>query len=244
MLTSLINKGRDALQCVSTRFTGDLQQIDWPRTGLLCLFILAAFFALMQCAMPQIREITTTEFRRVREIRTVESVKRVLVPCPEKGIVALDKAAVAKKLNLTWLQGGDIAQANTTPQPNLPQPPPKLGGGAAGGGDPVPGNPADLQVTATADLPESKAGYQVVTVFNTETGVTENIAKEKLLPWFAFENHGSASAWYGYNQQLLNVVDLDARWQFLRIKQVHLGLRGAVGSDGDKRIQAGTIWEW
>lgn len=223
-LTSLLNN-------VKGKFTSDLKQVDWPRTALLIVAIVAVFFAVTARLMPEIKTITTTQFKRVPEIQKVKEVQRVYVKCPEAGIVTLDKHQVANKLDIPWLEGSPGTSATVT-QTDI------IDAGY------VRDDPADLQVTATADLPESRAGQQVVSVFNTESGVTTLIAKEKPLPWFQIENHGHIGGWYGLNEELKQTVDADFTWKFLQIKAIHLGIRGDVGSDGTGKLQAGTIYEW
>lgn len=222
MLTSLRN-----------RFTADWRQIDWPRTGLLVLLILALFAAGWQYAMPEVRTITTTVFKRVPEIRTVHDVQRVRVACPEAGIVVLDKQEVAEKLHIDWLRGGDVAAPEGEVTPPSEE-------GIQPGATP----PPDLQVTATAEIPETDSGAEAVSLIDLNTGESTIVVREKPAPWFALENHGSLSGWYGYNQHLLLTGDIDGRWQFLRIKDMHLGLRTSGGTDGELRFQLGTIYQW
>jgi len=200
----------------------DWRRVDWPRTVLLIVCILAIAAALWQYFMPQIRTVTTTEFKAVPQIRETVKLQRVTVQGPAR-LVTIDKQQVAEKLELPWLlESGD----SLDPRP------------------PVPGHASDLQVVATSDLPESRAGYQEVAVVNTATGETTLVAKEKELPWFRFVNKGQASLWYGYDQRLRNVGDLEGRWQFLQIKKAGLALRGNLETGGDAQLQAGIIYEW
>jgi len=196
---------------------------DWPRTILLVLLILAVFSALWQYFMPQVREINSTTFKRTREIHEVTKVQRVFVPCPQQGIQTLDKTEVAKKLELPWLQP-PVAGAPVQPAP-------------------VAGDQKDLQVVATSDLPDSDNGYQVVDVFNTETGEVTPVVTEKESPWFDLENHGSLGAWYGYHN-LTPASQLDVQWSFLRIKDAHLAVRGQANTASGLFGGAGLLYSW
>lgn len=227
------------LSNIKTRLTSDWRQIDWQRTGLLIGLILAAAAALWQFAMPTVRTITTTRFMRVPEIHKVESVKRVYVACPEKGIITLDRAEIAKKLNIDFLQGGNLAAAN---QNQPPQPPltggslaPSLVKGRAGEG---------LEVTATATLPESDNGIDVVSVMNMETGESQLVAREKSAPWFQFRNDGAMGIRYGINQRLEYVGNVYGRWDFLRVKDIYLSANGDLSTGADAKIQLGAEYRW
>jgi len=216
-------------------FTLDWRKIDPVRTVLLILLIIAATAALWQWFCPQIRTVTQWQFHPVPVIKETVKIKKVLVPCPEQGLVVLDKQQVAEKLNLTWLQGGDIAAAKVSEEVASPSPE---------GTQPVAGNPADLQVTATAQLPESKNGYQVVTVINTETGVTTPVVKEQESPWFQFRNDAALGIRYGINQQLQYVGTTYGRWDFLRIKDVYVSANGTLSTGGDAALQFGAEYRW
>lgn len=245
MIWALLAKLKD-------RFTTDWRQIDWPRTGLLILLILAVFAALWQFFMPEVRTITTTQFKRVPEIQKAADIPRVRVTCPEQGFVALDKKEVAEKLDMPWLQGGDIASAkndkdNSSGEVITPSAEDTLkltSDGEIIAQSPVPGRPAALQPTSTADLPESDNGYYVVSVVNTDTGITMPVVKEKDSPWFQLENHGSLGLFYGFNLKLQQTAQGDLTWKFLRIKDAHLGLKGDGGTDGTGHALAGILYEW
>lgn len=228
MLTLLINR-------LKTRFTTDWHQVDWRQSALLILLILALFAALWQYAMPRERTITTTEFRRVPVIQETVKIKRVLVPCPEKGLVALDKQAVAERLDLYWLQGGDIVAANGLQEVTSPSPE---------GTRPVAGSPADLQVTATAAIPESKNGVDVISVTNTATGETTLVAKEQPAPWFQLRNDAAIGVKYGVNQNLIYVGTAYGKWDFLRVRNFYLSANGDISTDGAARLQVGGEYRW
>lgn len=233
-------------------FTFDWRRVDWARTALLIALILSLAAVLWQYAMPEIRTVTTTEFRRVPVIQTVKDVKYVRVACPEQGIVTLDKADVAKKLDLNWLQGGDIAAARLSEQPGGESSPP--GGtypstplrdrSVSGVEPPVPGAANDLQVTATAELPRSDNGTQVISVINTQTGESTIVAKETPAPWFQFRNDRAIGVRYGLNQHLVNVGNVYGKWGFLRIKSIWLSTYADLATGGDAQLQLGAEYRW
>jgi hypothetical protein len=258
-------------------FTLDLRRVDWPRTGLLIALILAVFAAGWQYAMPQVRTITETRFSRTTQIKRVVDVQRVYIPCPERGIVALDKTEVAKRLGISWLIGGNIAAAKATPEESpVAAPVPAAGSATAAetkaadvvstepdlsdlsdGFDatlpeqaaaempPVPGRPADLQVTATATLPESHNGYDALALFNSITGVTDLVAQEKSAPWWQFRNKLVAGVRYGVgvgNGQPLYTGTVYGGWEFLRVKDVYLTGYGEINTGGEGKVQADMQW--
>jgi len=219
-------------------FTLDWRQVDWRRTVLMVLFILALFAALWQWAMPQVKVITQNQFHPIPVIRETLKIKRVHVACPETGLVVMDKMEVADKLDLNWLQGGDIAGARVgdsigAPLTAVPFEPP-----------PVAGNPADLQVTATADIPESRNGVDVISVTNTATGETTLVAKEQSAPWFQIRNDAAMGIRYGLDQRLQYTGDAYARWDFLRIKDIYVSANGTLSTGGDAKLQFGAEYRW
>ena len=212
-------------------FTTDLEKVDWPRTALLVLLILAAASSLWQFAMPSFRTITQTEFRRVPEIRKVHDIERVRVACPESGIVVLDKAAVSDQLHLDFIQGGDIAAARKAE--------------AAGTASAPKATPApDLQVTATADIPESDNGVDVISIMDLQTGESHLEAREKSAPWFQFRNNAAVGIRYGVNQALAPAGTLYGRWDFLRVRNVYFSANGEITTGSDARIQLGAEYRW
>lgn len=233
MLTNLINS-------IRIRFILEKYKTDWPRTILLILLILAVTSALWQWAMPQVKIITQNQFHPVPVIHEVEKVKRVYVACPESGIVTLDKAELGKKLGLDFLQGGDIAKANQNHPPSIP---PYHGGGLTP--SLVKGRDGEgLEVIATADLPESDDGVDVVALMDMATGETTLVAKEAPSPLFQFRNNGAIGVRYGFNQRLENIGNVYGRWDFLRIKNIYFSANGEISTGADATIQLGAEYRW
>jgi len=216
MLTQLTNR-------LKARFTSDWRQIDARRTALLIGCLLATASAAWQYAMPQVRVITDTEFRRVPQIHNTVEIKRLHVPCPESGIVILDKAEVAKKLDF------DFAQS---PEPSAPN------------GSP----PRTLEITATADLPESDNGYESVSLIDLNSGESQIMAREKESPWFQLRSDAAVGIRYGLctgtDSASPYCGDVYGRWDFLRIKDVYLSTNANISTDGSARIQLGAEYRW
>lgn len=96
---------------------------------------------------------------------------------------------------------------------------------------------ADEQAIATADLPETKAGYNVVATVNTKTGVGNIIAKEKQRSLFGLPNEKEIGARVGYNSGLKQQISVYGRWSFLRVGNVHLSAYGEGNSEGNATAQ-------
>lgn len=214
------------LDTIKERFTSDWRQVDWRRTFFLVVLVLAVAAVLWQYLMPDIREVNTTTFRRMKEIRTVKNVQRVYIPCPEKGLVVLDHAEAAKRLGMPELQ------VYSTPSTESIR---------STGATPA---PSPVEVLSTAALPQTDNGHQVVAVLDTDTGVTTMVAKEVQAPWFRFTNKGAAGLRYGLNQRLEYAGTAYGRWDFLRVKDVYFSLNADLETGGDAHLQAGAEYRW
>lgn len=230
-------------------------------TWLLVVVAVAAVAAAIYLYLhPRTTTLTTTKFQMVPQIREVEKIKRVYVPCPQAGVVALDKAEVAEKLDLPWLKGeanqGTAGTERTEGTEGKPGDEAAKLTARAGTDDfdesqlqgetpPVPGRPADLQPTATASLPESPNGYDVINIFNTATGSSDIVAKEKDSPWFDFRNKYGLGLRYGVgvgNGQPLYTGTLYGFWEFLRVKNIYFTGYGEATSDGAAKAQVDMQW--
>ena len=229
-----------SLTSLRSRFTTDWKKVDLGRTALLVLLILAVFSALWQYLMPQIRTIETTNFKRVPEIRKVVDVQRVLVPCPERGLVVLDKAQVVKKLGLDDEPGWLLqAGAQLAPQPG------------AGDDDGELSQPFDdrhltssLEILATGEIPETRNGAEAISVIDMNTGVTTISIREKPAPWFQFRNNGAIGVRYGLDQRLRYIGNVYGRWDFLRVKDVYFSANTDLETGGDAKLQVGGEYRW
>jgi len=218
--------------------------LDWTLIWAV-IAAMAIGFCTYLFLHPRTTKVTQTQWQTVTQLETVHDVQRVYVPGP-KQVVVLNKPAVAKALDMPWL----VAPA---PAPAAAAAPEQVAAGdaltptpaASASADPAPvaGDPQDLQVTTTADIPESDAGSEAVGILNTKTGESTIVIKEKPLEFFAFENRGELGAWYGYNNHQLPAMDLTAQWSVLRIMQTHLAVR-ATGGNGGASIQGGLLYQW
>lgn len=217
----------------------------WIWAVVAVLAISAATYLYLH---PRVNTVTTTQFKTVPQIQKVVDVQRVYVPV--KQVVALDKQAVAQKLDMPWLTPAATpaapAAASPAPAPIAAGEPLPSAPTAAAQVEPAPvaGDPQDLQVTATADIPESDDGYEAVSILNTATGESMIVAKEKPPELFSFENRGELGAWYGYNNHLLPSIDFTGQWTFLRVMKAHIGLRTDLGSQSGALFQAGALYQW
>jgi hypothetical protein len=96
---------------------------------------------------------------------------------------------------------------------------------------------ADEQAIASADLPETKGGYEVIGTVNTSTGVGNIIAKEKPRSLIGFPNEKEIGARVGYNSKLAQEVSIYGRWNFLRVGNVHLSAYADGSSEGSATAQ-------
>src|SRR6185369_2014023 len=219
-------------------FTTDPKQVDWKRTILLVLLVLAVASSAWQYFMPQYRIITQNQFHPVPMIRGTAGIDRVRVACPESGIVVLDKKAIAKKLDLDWLQGGDIAGALAADK-NSTITPTEVTSPSPEGTQPA----ADLRITATGDLPESDNGYEEVSVTDMVSGESQIMAREKESPWFQFRNDAALGIRYGLcvgaSHDSPYCGDVYGKWDFLRLKDVYLSTNGDLSTDGSAKLQFG-----
>jgi hypothetical protein len=92
---------------------------------------------------------------------------------------------------------------------------------------------ADEQVIASADLPETKTGYEVLGTINTQTGVGNIIAKEKKQSLFGFPNEKEIGIRAGYNTGMRQQVSVYGKWDFLRVGNIYLGAYGEGNSEGN-----------
>lgn len=229
MLTNLINN-------IRTRLILEKYKTDWPRTILLIFLILAVTSALWQWAMPRVKVITQNQFHPVPVIKETTKIQRVAVACPAAGIITLDKAEVAKKLDIDFLQGGNIASSVGTTH------------ASPASDSPVPGNPADLQVTATADLPESDNGFDMISLFDETIGETILTAKEHPAPWFQFRSDGAVGIKYGLcvgaNHDSPYCGDIYGKWDFLRLKNLYISANGEIDTAAAAKLQLGAEYRW
>lgn len=207
----------------------------WIWAAIAIAAIAAAGYLYLHPRLTTVTRVET-QFKEVPVIQKVAEVRKVYVPV--KQVAVLDKAQAAEKLDLPWLSAKPATPPTAVTPPSAPQAEASAGQPAPvpdqvqpAEAAPVPGEPEDLQVTTTADIPECPNGAEAVTVLNTQTGLSSMIVKEKAAPWFQFENGLIAGLRYGLNttggQSLTPYVGLE----FLRVKDVRLIGYGEVNND-------------
>lgn len=97
---------------------------------------------------------------------------------------------------------------------------------------------ASKQVTATADLPASRAGTEVISVIDTDTGVTTLQARAKELPLFGFENEKRIGVGYSMGIKGERGINVYGEWTVARVGNVYGGVRAEASSRGDTKATA------
>jgi len=95
-------------------------------------------------------------------------------------------------------------------------------------------NDTNKQVTQSGEVAPYEGVTDVEAIFDMQTGKTELIAKQKSLPFFAFENKKELSIRAGYSTDDWKTRStVSGRWKFFRVGSAHLGLYGEVNSRGE-----------
>lgn len=92
------------------------------------------------------------------------------------------------------------------------------------------------EVTATAELPPTKGGAEVISVID-EAGNTKIYAKEKPLPFFQFIDEKRIGAGYGITTKGQQ-AKVYGEWSFLRVGSMHLGIQGEANSLPEAKVFA------
>lgn len=95
-----------------------LSNVDWIRTGLAIVAIIAVCSALWNWYHPRTQTVTKTEYKTQTEEKVVEKIKRITVPGPER-IVTIEKPVIVRELGLPQSVADDpnqqiVANAETT----------------------------------------------------------------------------------------------------------------------------------
>lgn len=171
--------------------------------GLLILFLVASTSAVVAWYKYQTKPVTsTTTWVPVPVIKTVEKIKKVNIPGPER-IVVVEKQVIVEKLKL--------------PEPLASDP--------------------NKQFTATAAIPPYEGTTNVVSMIDTKTGVSEILAKQVPLPFFAFEDKKEIGVRVGLNSHSEIEANFYGRWSFLRVGSVHFAAYGESGGYGGNDSQ-------
>lgn len=101
-------------------------------------------------------------------------------------------------------------------------------------------NDESKEISATADVPPSEAGSEVISVIDVNTRETVLMTREKQLSLFAFENKGRVGVAYGIsNYGTTGKVYAD--WTFLRIAKAHLGAQVEINSTTTREPEAKAL---
>jgi hypothetical protein len=92
-------------------------------------------------------------------------------------------------------------------------------------------NDVNKKIVDTAEVPETKAGYDIVAVLDNSTGKVNTIAKEKELPYFQLRNDLSVGVRGGVvaGSPVPYGGDIHTQWTFLRIKKATVSAYGEAG---------------
>lgn len=91
-------------------------------------------------------------------------------------------------------------------------------------------NDGAKHVTATADLPPSKGGTEVISVIDEKTGESTIFAKAKPLPLFGFANEKKLGLAYGASTLRGPEARLYGEYTFARVGNVYMSVRGEVNN--------------
>lgn len=92
------------------------------------------------------------------------------------------------------------------------------------------------EITATADIPATRNGAEVVAVFDTSTGDTTLLAKSKPVPLIAFETEKRLGIGYGLTSRMTQEAAVYADYTFLRAGNIYAGIRGVIDSSPEAKI--------
>jgi hypothetical protein len=203
----------------------------WMLWILLAVALIAIGICVWLYLHPRTATLTQTKYQTLTVERPVEKLVKVpvIVKVP---IMVYSKQTLA-----------DAVPPGTLPLELAPSPATSTTAGT-GLTDPPAAPPSHTEVIANAQVPASEDGSSIFTLLDTSTGEATIIARELPAPWFALENHGQLAGWYGYNQHLAPNIQADAQWSFLRVKDVHLGLRLQGNTGSGLYAGAGVIYKW
>lgn len=98
----------------------------------------------------------------------------------------------------------------------------------------------NIEITATADVPPSANGVDVVSTIDTTTGETKIAVKEHKASFFAFKNERRIGAGYGTGTNG-PTAKIYADYGFLRVGNVHFSVQGEIRSTTTKAPEANAF---
>jgi hypothetical protein len=94
---------------------------------------------------------------------------------------------------------------------------------------------ADEQAIATAVIEPYKGNTNAIGLINTKTGVGQIVAKQEPLSMFGFVNDKEIGVRAGYSAKQGQEIDVYARWDFVRVGNVNVGVYGEATSYGEAK---------
>ena len=208
------------------------ESTTWKTAGIWILAIVA-LLAICACAWLYFNRPTTTLTQTKYQTLTVEKPVEKLVRVPV--VVKVPIMVYSKQALAAALPAGTLPP-ELAPSETVAGAVPLTSGGEL--------QASHIEAIANAEVPPSENGTSIITELDTQTGVATNVARELPSPWFALENKGQLGLWYGYSQHLSPAVQADAQWSFLRVKEVHLGLKVQGNTDSGLFAGAGVMYRW
>jgi hypothetical protein len=230
---------------------------NWPWVLALVVLVIAAVFAWFHFrkAASAIRApLPSHTFQAAAPIPAVAEFPKVAIK-PPKQLLVLDKKAVARKLDLPQLARPTVPAGQTRQiSPTGPTEAatedaalqlyrstaltePAATDTTASTAATDTGLTDSVEVLATAEIPASDNGSEAVTLLDTKTGESSTVVKEKVSPWFQFQNGIVAGLRYGLNTDLEQTGTAYLGWEFLRIKDLHFIGYGEVNTNPQGKIQ-------
>ncbi|MDD4986746.1 MAG: hypothetical protein PHQ43_13415 [Dehalococcoidales bacterium] len=100
------------------------------------------------------------------------------------------------------------------------------------------------QITTTATVEPYEGKTNVVSIIDTQTGVSDILLKQDPLPFIALENRRELGFRSGYNSDSRLESTLYGRWTVLRIGNAHLGAYGEANTEGRGKAQLELSYRW
>lgn len=104
--------------------------------------------------------------------------------------------------------------------------------------------PAAEQVLATAELPPTRGGYDVLAILDTERGTGQITARQRTPPLVEFLNEGEVGARYGVNTKGGQAAAIHGRWEFVRVGNIRAGLGLEASSEPRAEATVGLTYRW
>lgn len=104
--------------------------------------------------------------------------------------------------------------------------------------------PEKDQVLATAELPPSRGGYDVLATIDTERGTGQITAQERSPRLVEFINEGEIGTRCGISTDSGQTAAVHGRWEFIRVGALRLGAGAEVTSQPRAEATIGVTYRW